>query len=67
MQRWILCAIVLLGGGISADSLPGQAVETVWLDTLDLWRQKALGIFEERFAAEVPSHGVVLVRFFPVR
>ena len=28
----------------------------------DLWRQKDLGLHGERFAAEVPSHGVVLVR-----
>ena len=28
----------------------------------DVWRQKDLGIFEDRFEAEVPYHGVVLVR-----
>jgi len=32
----------------------------------DLWRQKNLGVFEDRFEAEVPSHGVVLVQIFPV-
>jgi alpha-galactosidase len=29
----------------------------------DLWSQKDLGIFDGKFQAEVPSHGVVLVRF----
>jgi len=28
----------------------------------DLWRQKDLGIFEKEFVAEVPYHGVMLVR-----
>ncbi|MBI1808181.1 MAG: NPCBM/NEW2 domain-containing protein [Ignavibacteria bacterium] len=28
----------------------------------DVWRQKDLGVFEKRFEAEVPYHGVVLVR-----
>ena len=28
----------------------------------DLWRQKDLGTFTERFEANVPGHGVVLVR-----
>ena len=31
----------------------------------DLWRQKDLGIHAEKFTAEVPSHGVVLVRLTP--
>jgi len=31
----------------------------------DLWRQKNLGVFENRFEALVPSHGVVLVQIFP--
>lgn len=30
----------------------------------DLWRQKDLGTFEGQFEAEVPRHGVVLVRLF---
>jgi alpha-galactosidase len=30
----------------------------------DLWRQKDLGVFENEFIAEVPRHGVVLVRVF---
>jgi alpha-galactosidase len=33
----------------------------------DLWRHKDIGVFEEKFEAEVPRHGVVLLRFFPVR
>jgi alpha-galactosidase len=32
----------------------------------DLWRQKDLGIFTEKFCATVASHGVVLVRLFPI-
>jgi alpha-galactosidase len=28
----------------------------------DLWRQKELGTFSDKFATEVPSHGVVLVK-----
>jgi alpha-galactosidase len=31
----------------------------------DLWRQKDLGIFEDRFAAPVNPHGVVLIRVAP--
>ena len=30
----------------------------------DLWRQKDLGVIEGKFSAEVPRHGVVLVRLF---
>ena len=30
----------------------------------DLWRQKDLGTFDSHFEAEVPPHGVVLVRVF---
>jgi alpha-galactosidase len=32
----------------------------------DLWRQKDLGTFEDRFEAKVPRRGVVLVRVRPV-
>jgi len=31
----------------------------------DLWRQKDLGVFDNRFAATIPRHGVVLVRLWP--
>ncbi len=31
----------------------------------DLWRQKDLGVLEGKYSAEVPRHGVVLVRLFP--
>jgi alpha-galactosidase len=31
----------------------------------DLWRQKNLGIFSDKFEAPVASHGVVLVRIIP--
>jgi alpha-galactosidase len=33
----------------------------------DLWRQKDLGTFDDRFEAEVLRHGVVLIRLFPAR
>ena len=32
----------------------------------DLWRQQDLGTFRRQFSATVPSHGVVLVRAWPV-
>ena len=53
---------------------PGEAtVPAKWSDlkisgkqrVRDLWRQKDLGIFSEKFEATVASHGVVLVRIFP--
>jgi alpha-galactosidase len=28
----------------------------------DLWRQKDLGTFENEFSADVPPHGVVMIR-----
>ncbi len=31
-------------------------------DLRDLWRQRALGVFNRQFKATVPRHGVVLVR-----
>ena len=31
----------------------------------DLWRQKDLGVFRDHFEAEVPVHGVVLIRLMP--
>jgi alpha-galactosidase len=31
----------------------------------DLWRQKDLGMFIDKFEAPVAPHGVVLVRIFP--
>jgi alpha-galactosidase len=33
----------------------------------DLWRQKDLGTFENTFAADVPYHGVLLVKLTPVK
>ena len=33
----------------------------------DLWRQKDLGSFENNFSSTVASHGVVLVRIFPMK
>jgi alpha-galactosidase len=31
----------------------------------DLWRQKDLGEFNGSFSADVPAHGVVLLRMWP--
>jgi alpha-galactosidase len=31
----------------------------------DLWRQKDLGTFQDQFQAEVPAHGVVMLRMWP--
>jgi alpha-galactosidase len=31
----------------------------------DLWRQKDLGVFPDKFGTDVPAHGVVLVRIIP--
>jgi alpha-galactosidase len=33
----------------------------------DLWRQKDLGKFSDKFESEVPKHGVVLVRIWPAK
>jgi len=33
----------------------------------DLWRQKDLGVFKNKFETEVAPHGVVLVRLIPVK
>ena len=33
----------------------------------DLWRQKDIGEFSDKFEAVVPRHGVVLVRVWPVK
>jgi alpha-galactosidase len=31
----------------------------------DLWRQKDLGIFDDSYRAEVPVHGVILLKVTP--
>jgi alpha-galactosidase len=33
----------------------------------DLWRQKTLGRFDDKFETVVPAHSVVLVRLMPTR
>jgi alpha-galactosidase len=33
----------------------------------ELWRQKDVGVFEDKFEQEVPRHGVALVRLFAVK
>ena len=32
----------------------------------DLWRQKDLAIYQDKFESDVPRHGVVLVRIYPI-
>jgi alpha-galactosidase len=31
----------------------------------DLWRQKDIGTQSEGFSADIPRHGVLLIRLFP--
>ena len=42
--------------------LPMTTTESSRMLVRDLWRQKDLGTFTEKFEAKVASHGVVLVR-----
>lgn len=59
-------------GLFNRDEIP-QTVTADWADlgvsgkmrVRDLWRQKDLGDFDGSFGAEIPRHGVVLVRLFP--
>jgi alpha-galactosidase len=32
----------------------------------DLWRQKEIGKFEKKYTAEVPRHGVIMIRIWPL-
>jgi alpha-galactosidase len=32
----------------------------------DLWRQKDLGGFKDKFTSSVPRHGVVMIRIWPL-
>ncbi len=51
----------------------GRTISAKWSDlglrgparVRDLWRQQDLGTYQDTFEAEVPRHGVVLVRLFP--
>ena len=40
---------------------PDLGINGKWI-VRDLWRQKDLGIFENEFSADVPPHGVVMIR-----
>jgi alpha-galactosidase len=31
----------------------------------DLWRQKDIGGFKDKYTSDVPAHGVVMVRMWP--
>jgi len=51
----------------------GQPITATWQSlgltgkqrARDLWRQKDLGLFDGKYQASVPRHGVMLVRFWP--
>ncbi|MGE5294377.1 MAG: NPCBM/NEW2 domain-containing protein [Solirubrobacterales bacterium] len=59
-------------GLFNRDEVP-QTVTAKWSDlgvsgkmrVRDLWRQKDVGSFDSSFGAEIPRHGVMLVRLFP--
>jgi len=59
--------------GLFNTSQVGTDVAVSWKDlglegphrVRDLWRQKNLGTYKDRFEAKIPRHGVVLVRIFP--
>ncbi len=50
-----------------------QVVSLRWADigtkgtyrVRDLWRQKDLGVFAEKFETQVPRHGVIMLRLYP--
>ncbi len=60
-------------GLFNRDETP-QTVVARWSDldltgrmrVRDLWRQKDIGVFGDQFGAEVPRHGVMLLRLFSV-
>ncbi len=60
-------------GLFNRDETP-QTVVAKWSDldltgrmrVRDLWRQKDIGVFGDQFGAEVPRHGVMLLRLFSV-
>jgi alpha-galactosidase len=64
----------LAAGLFNRDETP-KVVTANWADlglsgkmrVRDLWRQKDVGVVDGRFEAEVPRHGVVLVRLFPAQ
>jgi alpha-galactosidase len=61
-------------GLFNRDEVP-QTVTAKWSDlgisgkmrVRDLWRQQDVGSFDGTFGAEIPRHGVVLVRLFPAQ
>ncbi|MEO7931564.1 MAG: glycoside hydrolase family 27 protein [Chthoniobacterales bacterium] len=61
--------------GIFNRSNVAETVTAKWSDlrlngkclVRDLWQQKDLGTFDQKFEAPVPAHGVVLVRIFPAK
>jgi len=61
--------------GLFNRSIFTQVVSVNWSDigimgacrVRDLWRQKDLGFFKDKFESEVYPHGVTLVRIFPLK
>lgn len=61
-------------GLFNLNELEIQKVTIQWKDIAfagqcrvrDLWRQKDLGVFEGSFTADVPAHGVILIRIIPI-
>jgi len=59
--------------GLFNTSQVGTDIAVSWKDlgiegphrVRDLWRQKNLGTYKDRFEAKVPRHGVTLIRIFP--
>ena len=51
----------------------GRPVSVLWSDlqinskqkVRDLWRQKVLGVFDEKFEMTVPRHGAAVIQLFP--
>ncbi len=60
--------------GLFNRSSAGSTITANWRDIMisgkqrvrNLWSQKDLGVFETKFAALVPPHGVILLRLFPL-
>ena len=56
--------------GLFNTTATSATISVAWVDAglsgkqkvRDLWRQKDLGEFEDKFSAEVPSHGVLLLK-----
>lgn len=65
-------AVGLFNRGLPPQTLVPQSVTVEWKDlkisgthrVRDIWRQKDLGSFPDKFTAEVPFHGVIMIRVY---